>query len=92
MRDAAGRLGDYETGPLTNAGVHRDASWSLVAVDGVDTRADLLKAEEFVMGDRYLFLRDAFLSRRAAANKDGAVSDEFGEEEFEDLEDLEQPE
>lgn len=90
VRDAAGRLEDYAASPQTSEGIDSDTSWSMLIVNGVDTRADLLKAEEFVMGDRYLFLRDAFLSRREAAIKDGEVTDDFGEEDFEELEDLEQ--
>jgi phospholipid-binding lipoprotein MlaA len=88
MRDASGRLGDYLA--RNEAGeVEDETAISLALIDGVDTRADLLKAEEFVMGDRYLFFRDAYLSRRAAAIADGEVVDDFGDEDFEDIDGME---
>lgn len=90
VRDAGGRLGDYLASPKTSSSIDDTTSWTFTAVDAVDTRADLLKAEEFVMGDRYLFLRDAYLSRREAAIKDGEVTDDFGEEDFEDFEDFDE--
>lgn len=89
VRDAGGRAGDYlaqkEVGEFED-----ETAISLLLIEGVDTRADLLKAESFVMGDRYLFLRDAFLSRRAAAISDGEVVDDFGDEDFEDVDSLDE--
>ncbi len=44
-------------------------------------RADLLVAEEVMFGDRYLFLRDAYLQRREFLEKDGEIDeDPFGDE------------
>lgn len=84
-RDASGRAGDFVA--RNQAGeIDLDTSISMVVVDGIDSRAALLKAEEFMMGDRYLFMRDAYLSRRAAANADGEVVDDFGDEDFEEFE------
>ncbi|ODS23004.1 hypothetical protein AB835_11165 [Candidatus Endobugula sertula] len=50
-------------------------------VKTVDTRAKLLKVEELISGDRYLFMRDAYLQRREFLINDGEVQDTFGEEE-----------
>jgi len=89
VRDAGGRVGDYlarsEAGELDD-----ETAISLVVVQGIDTRADLLKAEKFVVGDRYLFFRDAYLSRRAAAISDGDVVDDFGDEDFEDIDSMQE--
>jgi phospholipid-binding lipoprotein MlaA len=50
---------------------------SLFALRAVDDRADLLAAESLVFGDRYIFIRDAYLQRRNYLVLDGEVEDEF---------------
>lgn len=50
---------------------------SMFAVRAVDDRADLLVAESLVFGDRYIFLREAYLQRRHYLVFDGEVEDEF---------------
>lgn len=64
---------------------HRPTRYSMVAVDVIDRRAGLLKAEELIFGDRYTFIRDAYLQRRSYLINDGEVQDDFGEEEFEEF-------
>lgn len=49
----------------------------LFALRVVDERANLLAAESLVFGDRYIFLRDAYLQRRNYLVLDGEVEDEF---------------
>ena len=49
----------------------------LLGIKRIDQRADLLAAESVVFGDRYIFLRDAYLQRRNFNVKDGEVEDEF---------------
>lgn len=44
----------------------------------IDTRVNLLDAEELITGDRYIFIRDAYLQRREFLIKDGKVEDSFG--------------
>ncbi len=44
----------------------------------VSDRAGLLEAEALMSGDRYTFIRDAYLQRREYVIKDGAVEDDFG--------------
>ncbi len=50
-------------------------SW--FALDLVDTRAGLLEREKLIRGDRYTFVRNAFLQNREYKVKDGNVQDEF---------------
>ena len=50
---------------------------SLFALRVVDERAGLLAAESVIFGDRYIFLRDAYLQRRNYLVLDGEVEDEF---------------
>lgn len=64
----------------------RYAATALYAVNG---RAGLLEAEELISGDRYSFLRDAYLQRREFLIKDGEVEDEFIDEDWEDAEPIE---
>lgn len=63
----------------------RNSIWGLELVDG---RARLLSADELISGDRYIFVRDAYLQSREAFVNDGEVVDNFSdfgdewEEEF----------
>ena len=47
-------------------------------------RAGLFTAEQLITGDRYTFIRDAYLQRRAYLVNDGVLEDSFGDEDFED--------
>ncbi|MMZ71678.1 VacJ like lipoprotein [compost metagenome] len=50
---------------------------SAIAVDVVDTRASLLSAEKLIRGDKYTFIRNAYLQNREYKVKDGEVVDDF---------------
>lgn len=50
----------------------------------ISGRAALFTAEELITGDRYTFIRDAYLQRREFLVNDGAVEDSFGEEDFDE--------
>lgn len=54
---------------------------SLRVMDTVSGRADLLDAGELITGDRYIFVRDAYLQQREFFTT-GEIQDDFGEEEF----------
>ncbi len=41
-----------------------------------------MKAERLITGDRYTFIRDAFLQRRAFLVNDGQVQDVYEEDGF----------
>ncbi|TNF33661.1 MAG: VacJ family lipoprotein [Gammaproteobacteria bacterium] len=49
-----------------------------VATDYVSRRAELLKVEDVIFGDPYVFMRDAYLQQREALIRDGEVEDDFG--------------
>ena len=52
----------------------------------VDLRADLLAAENLMSGgDKYLFIRNAYLQNREFLIKDGDIEDSFADEDFEEL-------
>jgi phospholipid-binding lipoprotein MlaA len=46
----------------------------------VDARANLLRAEGLIIGDKYLFYRGAYLQHRNYLVMDGEVEDEFGDD------------
>lgn len=51
---------------------------SLWGTQLVELRASLLEAESLISGDKYTFMRDAYLQRRNYLAKDGDVEDDFG--------------
>jgi phospholipid-binding lipoprotein MlaA len=63
-------------------------AWTFWTVEIIDYRARLLDAEDLMTGDRYIFLRDAYLSRREAFVNRGQVEDSFSDFEV-DTEDWE---
>lgn len=56
---------------------------ALTAVELIQLRAGLLSSEELLSGDRYTFLRDAYLQRRQFLISDGEYQDDFADEDFE---------
>lgn len=58
----------------------RNSLWGLELVDG---RARLLKADELLTGDPYIFVRDAYLQSRETFVNDGVVQDTFSDYEDE---------
>ena len=84
VSDAAGLVPAWYVHP--SIGIDHDKTrYTMVAVDLIDRRAGLLKAEELIFGDKYTFIRDAYLQRRTYLINDGEIADDFGEEEFEEF-------
>ncbi len=54
----------------------------------IDFRADLLASENLIMGDKYTFIRNAYLQHRDFMINDGVVDDPFADESFEDFDDF----
>jgi phospholipid-binding lipoprotein MlaA len=76
VRDAFAKFPDtYTTAyPYVN-----DIGWrnSVFGLGLVDTRAQLFQAEKMITGDRYTFVRNAYLQNREFKVKDGKVVDDF---------------
>ena len=51
---------------------------TLFLVEEVDTRASLLALDELISGDKYLFIREAYVQRRDYLVNDGQIDDGFG--------------
>lgn len=80
VRDTGGLAVDMATSPISN--IEDDsARYAVTALQVVDTRAQLLEAEKLVAGDRYSFIRDAYMQSRAFKVNDGQA-DDYGDENF----------
>lgn len=77
---------DWYVHPVAHSELHSDAYYALKGFEVVSTRANLLDAEELISGDKYIFIREAFLQRRNYLVNDGEVEDDFGD--FDDLDDF----
>ena len=76
LRDSFSLIPDTYSSPVTYVD-HVPTRNTLVAIDTVDGRADLLDVEQLLTGDRYSFLRDVYLQTRAAAVANGVLEDDF---------------
>ncbi|BBP66086.1 MULTISPECIES: MlaA family lipoprotein [Pseudomonas] len=76
LRDAPAKYVDSYAAPyryIDNVSVRN----SIFGLNIVDTRASLLSAEKLVSGDKYVFIRNAYLQNREFKVKDGQVEDDF---------------
>jgi phospholipid-binding lipoprotein MlaA len=76
VRDTAGRVPDAFLQPYPYID-HIPTRNLTRAVNTVDTRADLLSAERMITGDKYIFVRNAYLQNREFRTQDGEVEDDF---------------
>lgn len=72
VRDGVGRVGDYFTHPVTYI-EDEETKLILTGLGIVDIRARYLGKDGIVSGDKYSFMRDAYLQRRAYLVKDAQV-------------------
>ena len=54
-------------------------TWGSRGWRALEYRADLLGADDLITGDRYVFIRDAYLQNREALVNDGVVEDTFSD-------------
>ena len=76
LRDAPARIPDSFLGPYPYID-HVPTRNVSRAVNVVDIRASLLSAEKLVTGDKYIFIRNAYLQNREFRVTDGEVVDDF---------------
>lgn len=77
LRDGAALPVDWAAGPVGYI-KHVPTRNTAVGMGLLSTRANLLKLDVFMAGDRYALLRDAYLQRRVYLIGDGVVEDDFG--------------
>jgi len=88
VRDGSGMVVDifldpqYYMSDSFNLFVAKKAIWL------VDVRADLLASENLIMGDKYTFIRNAYIQHRNFLINDGEVDDPFAGEDFDDFDDF----
>lgn len=87
LRDGIARPVDWYTYPTTYID-HTRTYYSAKGTDLVNLRAQLLPLEESITGDKYEFIRDAYLQRRTFLINNGEVDDSFGDDGF-DFDDFE---
>lgn len=69
LRDTGGLVVDWAASPDAQI-IEKDRTRYIgLAAEKVDQRADLLKVEGLVFGDKYTFVRDAYLQKRDDATK-----------------------
>ena len=83
LRDTLARLPEAFMTPLLLIDHHR-TGYELTAIDLLDKRARYLGLETIVIGDEYLFYRDAYFQSREFDINDGLVEDKFDDFDFED--------
>lgn len=94
VRDGSGLAVDFLVSPYVY--VHDDEAairWGLFALDVIDTRANLLSAENFLDQaalDRYSFLRDSYLQRREYLVHDGNMPASTEQGQQKNLKELEE--
>ncbi|MCX7078392.1 MAG: VacJ family lipoprotein [Pseudomonas sp.] len=76
LRDAPSKYVDSYTEPYRYMN-DIPARNMAIGMDVIDTRASLLSAEKLVSGDKYTFIRNAYLQNREFKVKDGKVEDDF---------------
>ena len=69
---------------LTQAIDHVPTLNTVRAADLVDLRSGLLRVDDLISGDRYIFVRDAYLQQRDQLTGDGTVEDSFSDFEESD--------
>lgn len=77
FRDGVGIPADMYADPI-NYVEDDDTRTGLTVGKVINTRAGLLDAEELITGDKYIFIRDAWIQRREFLINDGEVEDDFG--------------
>ena len=81
VRDTFGWVPDIFFNPVQFVGDDH-YRYSLILLDMVDTRADLLSVEELITGDRYVFIRNAWLQQRQFVVSGETPIDDFATEDF----------
>jgi phospholipid-binding lipoprotein MlaA len=76
LRDAPSKYVDGYTAPYRYMN-DIPARNMAIGMDVIDTRASLLSTEKLISGDKYVFIRNAYLQNREFKVKDGEVEDDF---------------
>jgi phospholipid-binding lipoprotein MlaA len=81
VRDGFGSAVNFYAQPVRYLVDDEKTRYGMTALYFIETRASLLDTEQFIGGDRYIFIRDAYLQRRDFLIHDGQIKDEFLEDD-----------
>ena len=81
LRDTLARIPEAFMTPLLLID-HDRTGYELTAIDLLDKRARYLGLESIVVGDEYLFYRDAYFQSREFDINDGVIEDDFDDFDF----------
>lgn len=84
VRDTFSLYPDYLTDPANHLPISDDEKLALTGLNLVHARYKLLGSESIVQGDKYTFIRDAYLQNRHYEINDGHVEDSF-DSDFDDI-------
>ena len=84
MRSGVGTFVDFYLSPQAHLIDDFSDRAILYTVEIIDGRARLLKTDELISGDRYIFVRDAYLQHRKVYVNGGVVEDNFSSSDDED--------
>ena len=88
IRDGAGRVVDTYLDPQYYLYDSDRVYVTAKLIQVIDTRADLLASESLIMGDRYTFIRNAYIQHREFLINDGQIEDSFSGGDFDDFDDF----
>ena len=74
VRDGIGLIPDSLVDPVMHVD-DNGARNALYITRAIDQRANLLEAEKLISGDKYIFIRDAYLQKRKSLIADGEIED-----------------
>ena len=78
LRDSVGMIIDALFNPIRYI-ENIESRYALYLSDELDFRSSLLAYDELIIGDRYLFVREAYIQNREYVVNDGEVINEFGD-------------
>ena len=78
LRDSVGMIIDALFNPIRYI-ENIESRYALYLADELDFRSSLLAYDELIIGDRYLFVREAYIQNREYVVNDGEVTNEFGD-------------
>ncbi|WP_432695679.1 MlaA family lipoprotein [Marinobacterium sp. YM272] len=81
VRDTVGLVPDWNLSPSTYVD-HVPTRNTLYGLALIDARAQLLEAEKIISGDKYIFVRDAYLQRREYLIYDGEIPVKYDDSDF----------
>jgi phospholipid-binding lipoprotein MlaA len=83
LRDGVGVVVSWQVDPVNRVDDVPTRN-GLTVARGISDRANLLQAEKLITGDKYLFIRDAYLQRRQYLITGESPKDDFGEEDYDE--------